>query len=100
MIYTGEIIDAATALSLGLVNKVVPAASLMAEAKALARKLLGKSSATLALAKKAVNASAETTLAAGLDMEGHCFSLCFATEDQKEGMKAFLEKRQPQFKGR
>lgn len=100
LIYTGDMIDANTALVLGLVNKVVPAANLMTEAKALAQKLLSKSSATLALAKKAINTGAEMDLASGLDVEGHCFALCFATEDQKEGMAAFLQKRKPEFKNK
>ncbi len=100
LIYTGDMIDANTALALGLINKVVPVASLMEEARKLANKLLSKSSATLALAKKAINTGIETDLATGLDVEGHCFALCFATEDQKEGMSAFLQKRKPEFKNR
>jgi enoyl-CoA hydratase len=98
LIYTGDMIDAATALSLGLVNKVVPAANLMAEAKALGAKLATKSSATLALAKASVNSAWQTTLNTGLDMEMQLFALTFATEDQKEGMGAFVAKRKPQFK--
>lgn len=100
LIFTGDMIDAATALSLGLVNKVVPQVSLMAEAKALGSKLASKSGAALALAKAAVNSAWQTTLATGLDMEMQNFSLSFATEDQKEGMSAFIEKRKPQFKGK
>lgn len=100
LIYTGDMIDANTALALGLINKVVPAANLMAEAKQLAQKLLSKSSVALALAKKAINTGAETDLSSGLDVEGHCFSLCFETEDQKEGMAAFLQKRKPEFKNK
>ncbi|MFH1382554.1 MAG: enoyl-CoA hydratase-related protein [Chloroflexota bacterium] len=100
LIFTGDFIDAETALKIGLVNKVVPAAGLMIEARALAQKLLSKSSITLSLAKKAINTGAEMGLTAGLDVEAQCFALCFATEDQKEGMSAFLEKRKPQFKGK
>ncbi len=100
LIFTGDIIDAKTALALGLVNKVVPQDALMAEARAMAQKLLTKSSATLALAKRAINGGWDTTLPSGLDLEAQCFAICFATEDQKEGMGAFLEKRKPQFRGR
>jgi len=100
LIYTGEMIDADTAFSWGLVNKVVPADNLMAEAKELAQKLLSKSSITLARAKKAITTGVNMDLASGLDLEEQCFSLCFGTEDQKEGMGAFLEKRKPQFKGK
>jgi enoyl-CoA hydratase len=93
-------IDANAALALGLINKVVPAASLMEEAKKLASKLLSKSSVTLMLAKKAMNTGMETDLASSLDVEANCFALCFATEDQKEGMAAFLQKRKPDFKNK
>jgi len=72
----------------------------MVETKALARKLLSKSSLTLSLAKKAINSGAEMDISSGLDLEAQCFALCFATEGQKEGISAFLEKRKPQFKGK
>ena len=100
LIFTGDIIDANTALNIGLVNKVVPAKELMSEARALAQKLLSKSSAALSLAKAAINGGWQMPLASALDLEMQCFSLCFATEDQKEGITAFLEKRKPNFKGR
>jgi len=100
LIYTGDIIDANTALTIGLVNKVVPPDNLMAEAKELARKMLSKSSIALSLAKTAITSGANMNLSPGLDLEAQCFSLCFATEDQKEGMKAFMEKRKPEFKNR
>jgi len=100
LIYTGDMIDANTAFTLGLVNKVVPPDKLMAEAKELARKLLSKSSVALSLAKKAATSGAEMDLSSGLDLEEQCFALCFATEDQKEGMTAFLQKRKPEFKGK
>jgi enoyl-CoA hydratase len=100
LIYIGDIIDANTALTLGLVNKVVPAGNLMAEAKELAQKLLSKSSVILSLAKKAINGGADMGLSSGLDLGGECFASCFATEDQKEGMAAFLQKRKPEFKGK
>jgi len=100
LIYTGDMVDAKTAFMMGLVNKVVPPGSLMTEAKELARKMLSKSSIALSLAKKAINSGADMSLSSGLDLEAQCFARCFATEDQKEGMKAFLEKRKPQFKNR
>ncbi|MFQ5762822.1 MAG: enoyl-CoA hydratase/isomerase family protein, partial [Candidatus Bathyarchaeia archaeon] len=100
LIFTGEPITAQQALELGLVNKVVPADKLMETVRELAGKLAAKSPAILKLAKAAVNHSMESTLTAGLGYEGELFSLCFSTEDQKEGVKAFLEKRKPAFKGR
>jgi len=100
LIYIGEMVDANTAFMMGLVNKVVPPDSLITEAKELARKMLSKSSIALSLAKKAINSGADMSLPSGLDLETQCFARCFATEDQKEGMKAFMEKRKPQFKNR
>jgi len=100
LIYTGDPIDANAAFAMGLVNKVVSPDNLMAEAKELAQKILSKSSAALSLAKEAINTGFNVDLSAGLDLEGQCFALCFATEDQKEGMAAFMQKRKPEFKGR
>jgi enoyl-CoA hydratase len=100
IVYTGDVIDAQTALRIGLVNKVVPPEKLMEEAKALARKLLGKSSLILSYAKQAFNTGADMSLAAALDLDECYFARCFATEDQKEGMKAFVEKTKPEFKNR
>ena len=100
MIFLGDMIDAATALGLGLVNKVVPPDKLMEEATAWAAKLASKSSPVLAMAKMAINTGIDTDLASGLNIEARCDALCFATEDQKEGMKAFLEKRKVVFKNK
>jgi len=100
LIFTGDIIDAKTAFMMGLVDKIVPPDMLMAETKELAKKIMSKSGVTLALAKKAMNSGANTDLSSALDIEAQCFARCFATEDQKEGMKAFLEKRKPEFKNK
>jgi enoyl-CoA hydratase len=100
MIFLGDMIDAATALNLGLVNKVVPPEKLMEEALAWAAKLAAKSAPVLAMAKLAINTGLNTDINSGLDMEARCDALCFATEDQKEGMKAFLEKRKAAFKNK
>jgi enoyl-CoA hydratase len=100
LILTGERIDATTALAMGLVNKVVPLENLMDEARILARKLLSKSSVALYYAKKTMNSGAGMSLASALDSDENFFARCFATEDQKEGMNAFLEKRDPVFKNR
>ena len=100
LIYTGDMIDASTALNWGLVNKVVPLENLMTEAKALAGKLLTKSGRILSLAKTSVTSGASMSLSDALDYEAQCFSLCFATEDQKEGMNAFMEKRKAEFKNK
>jgi enoyl-CoA hydratase len=100
LLYTGDMIDAQTAISMGLVNKVVPLDSLMNEAKEMAKKLLTKSGRILSLIKTAVNSGANMSLPDALDLEAQCFALCFATEDQKEGMKAFMEKRKAVFKNK
>jgi enoyl-CoA hydratase len=100
MIFMGDMIDAATALNLGLVNKVVPPEKLMEEAMAWATNLAGKSGPVLAMAKMAINNGIDTDIASGLNMETKCNALCFATEDRKEGMDAFLEKRKVVFKNK
>jgi enoyl-CoA hydratase len=100
MIYLGDMIKADEALRLGLVNKVVPPESLMDEAMEWAKKLAGKSSPVLAMAKMAIQTGIDTDINSGLNIEARCDALCFATEDQKEGMKAFLEKRKAEFKNR
>jgi enoyl-CoA hydratase len=100
LLFTGDMIDAQTAVNIGLVNKVVPAGKLMVEARALAQKLLGKGAVALRLAKLAINSGINMDLVSALDFEAECFAMCFATEDQKEGMNAFIEKRKPKFRGK
>jgi enoyl-CoA hydratase len=100
IIFTGEMFDAKAALQMGLVNKVVPLEDLMNEARALARKLLAKSSVILFYAKQAFNTGLDMDLPTALDLDECYFARCFATEDQKEGMTAFAEKRPPEFKNR
>jgi enoyl-CoA hydratase len=100
MLLTGDMIDAEEALRIGLVQRVVPGAELMTEAKALARKLAEKSPLSMAACKRAVNLGLETDLERGLSIEAMEFGALSATEDYQEGTAAFLEKRKAVFKGR
>jgi len=95
---TGRFMDAEEAERSGLVSRVVPAKKLMDEAMATAQKIAEKSAISVAAIKESVNRSYETTLAEGLLFERRLFHSLFATEDQKEGMAAFLEKREAQFR--
>ena len=97
---TGRFMDAAEAERCGLVSRVVPVKKLKEEALAAAVKITEKSLLAAAAAKEAVNAAFETSLAEGLRVERALFYALFATEDQKEGMAAFLEKREAQFRDR
>jgi enoyl-CoA hydratase len=97
---TGRFMDAQEAERSGLVSRVVPAKKLIDESMAAAQKISEKSALTTMAVKEAVNRSYETTLAEGLRFERRIFHSMFATEDQKEGMAAFLEKREPQFRDR
>ncbi|MDP4032540.1 MAG: enoyl-CoA hydratase [Pseudorhodobacter sp.] len=97
---TGRFMDAAEAERSGLVSRVVPAKTLMEEAMKTAVKISEKSALTVMAVKESVNRSYESTLREGLLFERRMFHAMFATEDQKEGMAAFLEKRQPQFRDR
>ncbi len=96
---TGEMISAEEALQLGLVQKVVPHDQLLEEARKLAKLLAQKAPIAMKYIKKAVNQGAETDLKSGLRLEAAYFGLSFDTQDRREGMKAFLEKRTPQFRG-
>ena len=100
MVLTGRTIDAVEAERCGLVSRVVPLASLMDEALAVADKLATLPPLALMAAKALVQAAFETPLAQGIKQERQAFHAMFALEDQKEGMAAFLEKRKPAFKGR
>ena len=100
MILTGEPIDAREAYRLGLVARVVPNELVIEDALALAAKIATKSPLALRLAKEAVNAAYEMSLTDALAHERRLFYLLFASDDQKEGMAAFLEKRDPDFTGR
>ncbi|MFQ5623243.1 MAG: enoyl-CoA hydratase [Paracoccaceae bacterium] len=97
---TGRFMDAEEAERSGLVSRIVPAKDLMKEALATAAKIAEKSPLATAAAKEAVNRAYETTLAEGLNFERRLFYSLFATEDQTEGMQAFIEKRTPQFRGK
>jgi enoyl-CoA hydratase len=100
LILTGDIIDARTAYNIGLVNDVVPADQLETKTMDLANRIAAKGPIALRLAKEAVKLASRSTLDEGLRREIDLFALCFATEDKDEGVKAFLEKRKPAFKGR
>ncbi|PIV72905.1 MAG: enoyl-CoA hydratase [Rhodobacteraceae bacterium CG17_big_fil_post_rev_8_21_14_2_50_65_11] len=95
---TGRFMDAAEAERAGLVSRVVPAKKLLDEARGAAEKITEKSMISTKAAKEAVNRSYEVTLSEGLRFERRLFHSLFATEDQKEGMSAFLEKREAQFR--
>lgn len=100
MVLTGDMIDAATAEKFGLVNHVYPADQLEAETMKLAEKIAQKAPIALQLSKEAVKFASRSNLDEGLRREVDLFAICFSTEDKKEGVAAFLEKRKPEFKGK
>ncbi|MCA8908437.1 MAG: enoyl-CoA hydratase [Rhodospirillaceae bacterium] len=100
MCLTGRMMDAAEAERAGLVSRVVPTADLVDEALKVANRIADMSRPMVLMAKEAVNRAYESTLAEGVLFERRLFHATFATEDQKEGMAAFAEKRQPDFKNR
>ena len=100
LIFTGEMIKADRAERIGLVNKIVPLNQLETEVQALAFKLMKQPVLALRAAKTAIRKGLNVSLKDGLQLEQDLFCMLFGTEDQKEGMAAFLEKRGPVFKGR
>ncbi|MFC1926729.1 enoyl-CoA hydratase/isomerase family protein [Chloroflexota bacterium] len=100
LVFTGSAISAEEAAQLGIANQVVSKEKLRETVEKLVDTLLKRSPVILKLAKMAVNKALETTLSTGLAYEKDLFAMCFGTEDQKEGARAFLEKRDPAYKGR
>jgi enoyl-CoA hydratase len=99
MVLTGRMISAEEALHWGLINKVVPVEYYLQEARNLAKEIAGKPALAVRLAKEAVLKSFDTTIEGGLEFERKNFYLLFSSHDQKEGMKAFVEKRKPDWRG-
>lgn len=100
LIFTGDQIDAAEAYRIGLVNKVVSPDALLTTAKEMARKIMSRGQIAVKLSKAAINEGLDTDFESGQAYEAEVFGLCFATADQKEGMNAFVEKRQAKFTGK
>jgi len=100
MVLTGRMLSAEEARAAGLVSRVVPPEFYLEEARKVALEIASKSPVAAQLAKEAVLGAYETTLAGGIQLERRLFYMAFASRDQKEGMQAFVEKRQPQFQGR
>jgi enoyl-CoA hydratase len=100
LVYTGNVIGAAEALRLGLVNAVTPPADLLPAVRTLAERIASRAPLAVAAAKRAMRVGADLPLAQALAVEKAAFAGLFASADQKEGMKAFLEKRTPKFEGR
>ncbi len=100
LIFTGDMIDAAEAYRIGLANKVVPLEQLLDATKKMASTIINKGPHAVRLAKEAIHNGLELDLERANQYEAELFGLCFATTDQKEGMQAFLEKRQAEFTGK
>ena len=98
LLYTGDTIDAEEALRIGLVNEVVPDGDLMNYVINIARRIIAKGQMAVRFSKAAINNGTQTDIDRAMTIEVDIFALCFSTEDQKEGMNAFIEKRKPQFK--
>lgn len=98
LIFTGDIIDTKKAEKIGLVNKVVAPEYLMSEAFNIASRIVAKGQIAVRYSKEAIDKGLETDIEAGMDIEKELFAKCFDTDDQKEGMTAFLERRTPNFK--
>ena len=100
MIVTGEKLRAEKCLALGLCNRVVPTEDLLAETKTWAHELAGKAPLSLRHAKASLNAAMEASVSDTIGREAELQHLCISSEDAREGMRAFLQKRTPEFKGR
>ena len=100
LLFTGDMIDAAEAYRIGLVDQLAPADKLMEEAKKLANTIMSRGPIAVKLCKSAVNRGINMDLYSAIQYEDEVWGLCFATADQKEGMKAFVEKRKPNFTGK
>ncbi|MDA8442628.1 MAG: enoyl-CoA hydratase-related protein [Peptococcaceae bacterium] len=100
ILFTGDVFGAEEALSIGLVDRVVTSAELQDYALNLARKILAKGPVAVRLSKAAVNKGMDMDLANALQYEAEVFALCFASQEQTEGMTAFVEKRKPNFTGK
>ncbi len=98
LIYTAEIIPAQEAYRIGLVDELAEPEELMDKAVAMAKNIQKNAKLAVQYAKQAINTGMQTDIDSGMTIEEHVFGLCFATEDQKEGMQAFLEKRKANFK--
>jgi enoyl-CoA hydratase len=99
MIFTGQMIPAAEAEKIGLVNRVLPLETLMEETLKTARAIAAKGKVSLRAAKQAINSGLNVDLATGCQIEVDAFAICMASEDGREGTRAFLEKRKADFKG-
>ncbi|MEQ8235641.1 MAG: short-chain-enoyl-CoA hydratase [Syntrophomonadaceae bacterium] len=100
ILYTGDNINAQEALRIGLVNKIVPEAELMEYVKKIAKNISARGAIAVRLCKDAVNEGMQTDIDRAMSIEADIFGLCFATADQKEGMRAFVEKRKAEFTGK
>ncbi|MDQ6872923.1 MAG: enoyl-CoA hydratase-related protein [Gemmatimonadota bacterium] len=100
LIFTGETIDAAEALRIGLVNRVVPADQLMNEVRNTMKAILTNGPVAIALSIEAIDRGLDTSLEEGLSLEANAFGRLAATADMREGTRAFMEKRAPEFKGK
>ncbi|MDD4802816.1 MAG: short-chain-enoyl-CoA hydratase [Syntrophomonas sp.] len=100
LLYTADIIDANEALRIGLVNSVVEPEELMDFVKKIAKRIVSKAQVAVRLSKVAANEGMQTDIDRGMTIEADAFGLCFATNDQKEGMSAFVEKKKPEFTGK
>jgi len=100
LLFTGDMIDAAEAYRIGLANQVAAPEELISVAKVMAQKIMSRGPVAVELCKAAVNEGLDVDLESGVAFEAEVFGLCFATDDQKEGMTAFVEKRKAVFTGK